>query len=164
MLTATAERRSSGGGRAWLARTAPLLVVVVAAAGGGAHFLLLDEDAPEPLAVAATSVYDFATLDELVAASDVIVVGAVVAVDEGRLVGDPAAGAVVSRVATVRVESVLAGEAADGVIADVVIVEEEGWLPDGTPLIVNGWLRQPSVTKGSGSSTPPTTRSCPATS
>jgi hypothetical protein len=134
MLTVTAERRSWGGG-ARLARTVPLVAAVAAAAGVGTSLLVLDEDPaePEPLAVEATSIYDFATLDELVAASDAIVVGTVVAVDEGRLIGDPAAGAVISRVATVRIEAALAGDA-----DDLVIVEEEGWLPDGTPLIVDG--------------------------
>jgi hypothetical protein len=131
----TAEPRSPGGARRRLAAIVPLVVAVVVAAGVAASLLVRRDDTaePAPLAVAATSIYDFATLDQLVAASDAIVVGTVVAVDEGRLVGDPASGAVVSRVASVRVNRALSGET-----ADVVIVEEEGWLPDGTPLIVNG--------------------------
>jgi hypothetical protein len=135
MQTVTAERRSRGGHRATLVRTTPVVAAVAIAVGVGAYFLIGGEDAdgPDPLEVKATSIYDFATLDELVAASDAVVVGTVVAVDEGRLVGAPAEGAVVSRIASLRVGTALAGE-----VADVVIIEEEGWLPDGTPLIVNG--------------------------
>jgi hypothetical protein len=135
MPTVTAEGRFRSAHWARLARTTPVLAAVAVAVAVAAYFLSRDDDAGrrEPLAVEATSIYDFATLDELVAASDAIVVGTVVAVDEGRLVGAPAEGAVVSRVASLRVDTALAGE-----VADVVVIEEEGWLPDGTPLIVNG--------------------------
>ena len=88
---------------------------------------------PEPVAVEATSIYQFATLAEMVAASDAIVVGRVVATEPGRLVGDPANGGVISRIVTIAVDEVLAGEP-----ATTVIVEEEGTLPDGTPIVVNG--------------------------
>jgi hypothetical protein len=117
-----------------LARTIPIVAAVAIAAAVGAYFLMRDDDAGrrQPLAVAATSIYDFATLDELVAASDAIVVATVVAVDEGRLVGEPEEGAVISRVASLRVDTALIGD-----VADIVVIEEEGWLPDGTPLIVN---------------------------
>jgi hypothetical protein len=117
-----------------LARTIPIVAAVAIAAAVGAYFLMRDDDAGrrQPLAVAATSIYDFATLGELVAASDAIVVATVVAVDEGRLVGEPEEGAVISRVASLRVDTALVGD-----VADIVVIEEEGWLPDGTPLIVN---------------------------
>jgi hypothetical protein len=135
MLTVTAERRFRSDHWIPLARTIPVVAAVAAAVAVGSYFLLRDDDPGrrQPLAVEATSIYDFASLDELVAASDAIVVGTVVAVDEGRLVGAPEEGAVISRVASLRVDTALIGD-----VADVVVIEEEGWLPDGTPLIVNG--------------------------
>lgn len=78
-----------------------------------------------------------ATLDELVAASDVVLRGTVVAAERGRWFGSGEAGAprIESRLITVQVDAVLAGSApAD----DAVLVEEEGWLEDGTPIIVDG--------------------------
>ena len=81
----------------------------------------------------ATSVYDFASLDEMGAASDLVVEADVVAVERGRLVGEPDEGGVISRIVTLAVADVIRGDAA----ASTVIVEEEGWLPDGTPIIVD---------------------------
>jgi hypothetical protein len=88
---------------------------------------------PEPLRVRATSVYDFSSLDEMGAASDLVVEADVVAVERGRLVGEPGEGGVISRIVTLAVVDVIRGDAA----ASTVIVEEEGWLPDGTPIIVD---------------------------
>lgn len=88
-----------------------------------------------PLAITAQSTYQFASLQEMLEASDTVVLGTVEATNRGRLVGDPADGGVISRVVTVRVEQTLAS---GGIVADVVLVEEEGWLPDGTPIEVNG--------------------------
>jgi hypothetical protein len=135
MLTVTAEHRSRSDHWIPLARAIPIVAAVAIAVAVGAYFLMRDDDAGrrQPLAVEATSIYDFAALDELVAASDAIVVATVVAVDEGRLVGEPEEGAVISRVASLRVDTALIGD-----VADIVVIEEEGWLPDGTPLIVNG--------------------------
>ena len=90
-------------------------------------------DTPEPLRVRATSVYDFSSLDEMGAASDLVVEADVVAVERGRLVGEPGEGGVISRIVTLAVADVIRGDAA----ASTVIVEEEGWLPDGTPIIVD---------------------------
>ena len=59
------------------------------------------------LAVDAVSVFHFDTLDELVDASDLVVVGQVIATEPGRLVGDPRSGGVVSRLVTLHVEDVL---------------------------------------------------------
>jgi hypothetical protein len=88
---------------------------------------------PAPLDVEATSIYQFSSLDEMVAASDAIVVGRVTATERGRLVGDPANGGVISRLVTVTVDEVLAG-----VAGATIVVEEEGWLTDDTPITVNG--------------------------
>ena len=54
----------------------------------------------------------------------------------GRLVGDPNDGGVISRVVTVRIETAL--WVADEPLATALLIEEEGWLPDGTPIEVNG--------------------------
>jgi hypothetical protein len=93
----------------------------------------------EVVNVDATSLYTFATLDEMVAASDVIVVGTVAATERGRLVGDPANGGVVSRVVTVSVDEFILDRSAssDGGGTDAVRIEEEGWLVDGRSVVVN---------------------------
>jgi hypothetical protein len=90
-------------------------------------------DTPEPLRVRATSVYDFSSLEEMGAASDLVVEADVVAVERGRLVGEPDEGGVISRIVTLAVADVIHGEST----ASTVIVEEEGWLSDGTPIIVD---------------------------
>jgi hypothetical protein len=78
-----------------------------------------------------------ASLDALVAASDVVVRGRVVAVERGRTIGTSTQG-IVTRLVRVQVDDLLAGDrsvvGADG----VVVVEEEGWLPDGRAVRVNG--------------------------
>jgi hypothetical protein len=91
------------------------------------------DDTPEPLRVRATSVYDFSSLDEMGAASDLVVEADVVAVERGRLVGEPGEGGVISRIVTLAVVDVIRGDTT----ATTVIVEEEGWLSDGTPIIVD---------------------------
>jgi hypothetical protein len=102
--------------------------------------------APEPLAVAATGGPHFSTLAELVAGSDLIVTGRVEATARGRLVGDPNEGGVLSRLVTVRIDDVLKGAAGERLAT--VVVEEEGWLADGTPIAVNGLA--PSAEKDTG--------------
>ena len=99
-----------------------------------------DADDPPPfLRVRATSVYDFSSLEEMSEASDLVVEAEVIAVERGRLVGEPDEGGVISRIVTLDVDrvisGVISGDPAAG--ASTVIVEEEGWLPDGTPLIVD---------------------------
>lgn len=79
------------------------------------------------------SAYQFVSVGELVSASDAVVRATVVAVERGRLVGGPGAGGVVSRRVTLRIDELLAGDA-----SSTVLVEEEGWLADGTPIVVNG--------------------------
>lgn len=92
------------------------------------------------LAVDAVSVHHFTDLDTMTRASDLVVVGTVVATERGRLVGDPAAGGVISRFVTLQVDQLLWGPSgtAPANVAGTVPVEEEGWLPDGTPIAVNG--------------------------
>lgn len=89
------------------------------------------------VAVEATSIYQFATLAEMVEASDVIAVGTVIATEPGRLVGDPANGGVISRIITIEVDQSLRGDASIGA-GSTIVIEEEATLADGTPLVVNG--------------------------
>lgn len=85
----------------------------------------VDSDAPR-----------YSTLAELRAAADLVVTGRVIDTTRGRVFGDTAAGtAIRSRVVTVEVTSVVAGTDPG---TRSLLVEEEGWLLDGTPLIVDG--------------------------
>jgi hypothetical protein len=137
---ATADRP-----RRFASTAALLLVVPVAAAlwfganvmsSGHAAPTAASASEPEPLAVAATGGPHFSTLADLVAGSDLIVTGRVESTERGRLVGDPNGGGVVSRFVTVRIDEVLKG--APGERLANVLVEEEGWLPDGAAIAVNG--------------------------
>ena len=119
----------------------PILAVVLAV--GGALVLTRDReitaqvDVPsEPVPVAVTSnAPRVGTLPELVASADLVVRGSVTGIDRGRMFGEPGAGAVESRLVTIRVDEVLAGEPPPEA---AVVVEEEGWLDDGTPIVVDG--------------------------
>ncbi|HWM20822.1 MAG TPA: hypothetical protein VNO51_14105 [Ilumatobacteraceae bacterium] len=116
---------------------APLVVIaalVIAVATWASTRTNAPADTREPLRVRATSVYDFSSLDEMGAASDLVVEADVVAVERGRLVGEPDEGGVISRIVTLAVADVIRGGATT---ASTLIVEEEGWLPDGTPIIVD---------------------------
>ncbi|HEV7761944.1 MAG TPA: hypothetical protein VGO78_23210 [Acidimicrobiales bacterium] len=75
------------------------------------------------------------SLDELVAASDLVVRGEVEGTERGRPFGQPGGATIVSRLVTLRVDEVLAGPAPR---AGTVLVEEEGWLDDGRALVVDG--------------------------
>lgn len=101
--------------------------------------------AASPDAVAVTSdAPTYATLDELVGASDVVLRGTVAGVERGRWFGSGAPGEsrIQSRLITVEVDEVLAGGAPTG---EAILVEEEGWLADGAPIVVDG---APSVAVG----------------
>lgn len=90
--------------------------------------------------VTSTARHRFADLDGLVAASDLVVVGRVVAEEAGRSFGggDPDGGAAIrSHLLTVEVERVL-GDGPDVAEGTVVLVEEEHSLIDGTRLVVDG--------------------------
>ena len=130
----------------------PVASVAVAAAitlalvvGGRGATSASDESSPEgPAAPGAdtspvpvsSDAPRFSQLSELVAAADLVVTGEVASVARGRTFGEPGGTAIVSRVVTLRVDSVLAGTPpAAG--ADV-LVEEEGWLADGRALAVDG--------------------------
>lgn len=117
-------------------RTALPVVVVVAVAAAGAWWVLGDgaDDAAAPVAIDADGPR-YSTLDDLAAASDVVVVGTVVRVDEGRAITDPAdpGAGIRTQLATVEVRELLAGES-----SGPLIVEQEAALLDGTPIVVDG--------------------------
>lgn len=80
----------------------------------------------------------YGSLGELLDASDVVVRAEVTAVERGRWFGDGQSGSgVQSRLVTLEVAEVLVGEVPPGDLGSIV-VEEEGWLEDGAPLVVDG--------------------------
>jgi len=131
--------------RRHLAWGIPALLVVVAVIGA----VVLTRDpveappapttttapAPDPVAVDSDAPA-FASLDELVAASDLIVRGRVTDTERGRWFGDGSERArIQSRLVTLEVEDVLRGDAPAG---GSLLLQEEGWLEDGSPLVVDG--------------------------
>jgi hypothetical protein len=93
--------------------------------------------APDPVAVDSDAP-SYASLDELLAASDVVVRARVTDTERGRWFGDGSQSArIQSRLVTLQVEDVLKGDAPAGA-AGSLLVEEEGWLEDGSPLVVDG--------------------------
>ena len=97
--------------------------------------------APEPAAVEISSdAPRFASLDQLVDASDLIVRGRVTDTARGRWFGDGSTSSrIQSRLVTLDVEEVLAGNVSSGELG-TLLLEEEGWLEDGAPLVVDGAL------------------------
>jgi hypothetical protein len=114
-----------------------LPVVLCVVAGGVAAAVLARQTDPTPvrapLDVQAQSIFAFTTIGEMTAASDLVVVGSVAAVAEGRLIGSPGGTSVRSQFTTITVQRVLAG-----VAPAAVVIEEEAALADGTPITVNG--------------------------
>jgi hypothetical protein len=123
----------------------PLAVVALAAAAavvtsqrggdGGAPAPAGDPAAGEALVEVTSDASRYTTLDELVAAADLVVRGEVASTERGRTFGQPGGTTIVSRLVTLRVDEVLAGTAPR---AGSVLVEEEGWLDDGRALVVDG--------------------------
>jgi hypothetical protein len=115
--------------------TAVVLGAVVATGSwaGGDHPAPTATTGAAPVGISAESIHQFASLDELVAGSDLVVRGHVVSTARGRAVGG-GDNAVVSRIVTIAVDDVLAGSTP----ASTVLVEEEGWLLDGRAVEVNG--------------------------
>jgi hypothetical protein len=108
----------------------PLLIGAIAA------IVVVRSDGPKRGAIHVdSSAADVAALDELVAASDLVVVGTVADITEGRQITAPADpdAALLTRLVILDVSTVLAGATS----ADV-IVEEPAALADGTPVIVDG--------------------------
>jgi hypothetical protein len=122
----------------------PLAVVALAAGAAVVTSQRSDDDgasAPAPaeepadLVEVTSDASRYATLDELVAAADLVVRGEVASTERGRTFGQPGGTTIVSRFVTLQVDEVLAGTAPR---AGSVLVEEEGWLDDGRALVVDG--------------------------
>jgi hypothetical protein len=80
-----------------------------------------------------------ASLAALVSASDLVVRGRVLATEHGRVFGQPGGASIESRLVSLRVDEVLhATEQAPVTAGATVVVEEPGWLDDGTPIEVDG--------------------------
>lgn len=114
---------------------AAAITVALVVGGRGATSPPATAVAPAPVAVSSDAPR-FSQLSELVAAADLVVAGDVASVARGRTFGDPGGAAIVSRVVTLRVDSVLAGT--PPAAGTEVLVEEEGWLADGRTLAVDG--------------------------
>lgn len=90
---------------------------------------------PDPVEVESDA-QRYASLDELLAASDVVVRGRVTDAERGRWFGDGTSSTrIQSRLVTIDVEDVLKGSAPVG---GTLLLEEEGWTEDGAPLVVDG--------------------------
>jgi len=125
----------------------PVVLVLVAIVG--AVVLARDPEEPPPIPTTTTApapapvavdsdAARYASLDELVAASDLVVRGRVTDTERGRWFGDGTDSArIQSRLVTLEVEDVLHGDAPDGA-GGTLLVEEEGWTEDGAPLVVDG--------------------------
>lgn len=130
--------------RAWAGPT----TAVVAAIGVSIGLALTasdprhDQPAPNPDPTKISSdAPRFTTLGELVAATDLVVVGHAVNTDRGRTFGDPGSTVMESRLITLEIDDVVragTGPTLDVTAGAAAVVEEPGWLQDGTPLIVDG--------------------------
>jgi hypothetical protein len=130
----------------WQARPPAGLLVAAAvlALAGGAFFLLRPERSEIPptpstidlatIDLAATDALQIDGLDPLVAAADCVFGGRVTSTERGRTLGDRDAS-VVSRLVTIDIVEPLAGPC-----RGEIVLEEEGWLPDGSVVTVNGWV------------------------
>jgi hypothetical protein len=122
------------------------VVAVAVSHGSSSH-----SATPETVALTSSARHRFSGLGELIGASDLVVVGRVIADEDGRTFGNPdavrsgAPAAIRSHVLTLRVERVLTGAAATADHAAdpnaVLLVEEEYALGDGTPVRVDGMRR-----------------------
>ncbi len=116
-------------------RWVPIAVALVAVAVGlgvaGAR--RPEPERPTPVALRSEGP-TFRSLDELVDASAVVVLGRVASVSEGRTFAAPRGGAVRSRVLRLDVGAVLAGPDPGATLA----VEEVAELADGTPVTLDG--------------------------
>ncbi|HEX7131468.1 MAG TPA: hypothetical protein VF228_02790 [Iamia sp.] len=121
-----------------------LAVVLVAGGGGSSDDPVADETStmatPRPVDISSDSPA-YATLDELLAATDLVVRARVTSTERGRVFGEPGEEtALESRLVALEVTETLRGTEPPSEF----LVEEEGWLLDGSPLIVDGLV--PSAT------------------
>jgi hypothetical protein len=142
-VSPSADRRSP---TRWLVPAALVVVAIVVAAVVASRGS--DEAPPasptttaapelDPVAVSSDAPRS-TSLDELVAASDLVVRAKVTDAEPGRWFGDGSTSARIrSRLVTLDVEDVLAGDVPPGELG-TLLLEEEGWTEDGAPLVVDG--------------------------
>lgn len=124
---------------------AGILAAVLVAGGGsssddGAEPETTSTTTPGPVDISSDSPA-YATLEELLAAADLVVRARVTSTERGRVFGEPGEEtALESRLVALEVTEVLRGAEPP----PEILVEEEGWLLDGSPLIVDGLV--PSAT------------------
>lgn len=87
-----------------------------------------------PAVVGSVDSGDPSDLSGLVALSDLVVVGTVESVERGRTIDVGDESGVESALVTIDVETVVIGDDPGG----AVVVEEEGWLPDGRRIALDG--------------------------
>jgi hypothetical protein len=127
---------------AWWAAFAVVAAVAVPVA------VLRGSSGTEPdgdlLRVRSTSQFAFTSLVDMAAASDLVIEGVVTSTEKGRVVGAPtnddASAGIVTRTVLIDVERVLGNGEINtlaGGTVDSVVVEEEGWLTDGTAIQVD---------------------------
>lgn len=130
------ESASTDSSSRWSAAVIGPVLLVIGVAVVATWWILgtTDEPSREPVAIEATGPR-FSTVEELVAASQVVVRGTVTDVVEGRTITDPVdpTAGIRTQLAAVDVDVVFAG-GDEGPL----VVEQEAELLDGTPLRVNG--------------------------
>jgi len=123
-----------------LSRWAPAATIVLVAVVVGLVQLVGDDDRPEAMAVESSADL-FDSLDDLVAASDFVLVATITDIADGRTItssDNPAAG-IHTRLVELDVYEVLHGDAPDR-----VVVEEADAFADGTPIAVDGMTELPN--------------------
>ena len=121
-----------------LARWAPLVIPLLIAAI--VTWIRWPESPPEPIDVTSTSP-TFDTLEDLVAASDLVVIGVIEDATVGRAISDPTdpAAGIRTTLYTLDIETSLAGGSVDR-----LTIEHETALLDGTPITIDG-IEPPQV-------------------
>jgi hypothetical protein len=113
-------------------RVAAVVVVLGAAAVFGA-LRAGGEGSERPLAIESSGAM-YSSLEQLVDASDVVIIGRAHSVSSGRTFGSADGGAVRSQVVELEVGAVLAGDTPGAVVA----LEEEATTADGRAVVVDG--------------------------
>ncbi len=147
----------------WLGPAAVLVggaVVLVAALVLGGSDQPPTTTEPGPVALESSSAHQWFALDQLVAASPLVVRAHVVDTRRGEVLGadgpSPAVAGVVVREVTLEVDEVWRHTSAAAPVepGERLVVAEEGWLSSGEPIVVDGlapstagddavWFRQP---------------------
>ena len=136
--------RPSGAWR-WLLPAAAVVVALIAGVvtvrssvdDGGGRDAVATTAVPADAVEVASDAPVFATLEELLGASDLVVRGRITDVQRGRWFGEGGDGARIrSRLASLEVDEVLAGTPRGE--TGRLLLEEEGWTEDGRVLVIDG--------------------------